>query len=209
MTWASSTSSLARASVLMGMNARMWWKRGRRTLLNLFHAARGYLLLQSTCIFILWQLEIKLCQFPRTGHNGVRFCGEIYGVTVHVGWCSMMSTLWCYCACWLVFYDADGPMIQCCNCEKWEHQACRGFLKAPEVDHKCHGCSLVLECDGEKARLLLLMGTSQTTCYSSRLSGPSSSSMRTPRSSRSSYIQPCTEVTRTIQVINPRRHVKG
>ena len=37
----------------------------------------------------------------------------LYGVTVHVGWCSMMSTLWCCCACWLVFYVGYSMVLLC------------------------------------------------------------------------------------------------
>ena len=40
-------------------------------------------------------------------------CWLLYGVTVHVGLCSMLATLWCCCACWLVFYVGYSMVLLC------------------------------------------------------------------------------------------------
>ena len=37
----------------------------------------------------------------------------LYGVAVHVAWSSMLATLWCCCACWLVFHDVYSMVLLC------------------------------------------------------------------------------------------------
>ena len=53
-------------------------------------------------------------------------CWLLYGVAVHVGWCSMLATLWCCCACWLVFHAVYSMVLLCsmlatlwCCCACW------------------------------------------------------------------------------------------
>ncbi len=47
---------------------------------------------------------VLLCMLP-----GVLF----YGVAVHVAWCTLLSTLWCCCACCLVYFAVYSMVLLC------------------------------------------------------------------------------------------------
>ncbi len=40
-------------------------------------------------------------------------CILLYGVAVHVAWCTMPTTLWCCCECCLVYYAVYSMVLMC------------------------------------------------------------------------------------------------